>query len=273
MFLAGDPLKRGNSFQKESNLMVWRETSTAGIQFLRAIGSFKPTEDVLDDTLMKLMQNVRSDGQEHVDIGQLLPERMSYRLDPRLATRAGERSRSVVNLPKCGEDIRQATQCTIGICVISNVSGSDVALGAGPVLAAGHKQLLGVITDVHGEDRVASLSNSVTADNLDAMNTRLDEWLQNHRQACMEEVGVDATAGGLVRDVLEARGWEVREEDLPTPGWLSADVFWEVSDRHVDGVSGLVAKECELGFVRGNDDGYNGCAGLSLLELFLQAPR
>lgn len=271
MFLASNSLKRSDALQEESDLVVRRETSTAGIQFLRAICSFKPTEDMLDDTLMKLMQDVRSDGQEDVDVGELLPERMSYRLDACVATCPGECGRSVVSLPERSEDVGKVTQCAIRICVVSDVCRSDVALGTGGILAAGDEQLLGVVTNVHREDWVASPCNSITTDNFDAMDPSLDQWLEDCGQTRVEEVGGDSTACCFVRDMLEARGREIREEDLPPARWLAADVLREIAYRQVDRVSCLVAKKRKLGFIGGNNDRYNRRPRLSLLKLFLWA--
>ena len=44
----------------------------------------------------------------------------------------------------------------------------------------------------------------------------------------MEEVCGDATLCYLVRDVLKARGWEVREEYLPTARQLPANILREI---------------------------------------------
>ena len=43
-------------------------------------------------------------------------------------------------------------QWIIWICLIPDVSGTDVALGAGAILATGDEQLFGVVTNVHYKD-------------------------------------------------------------------------------------------------------------------------
>ena len=55
MLLACDTLKCSNALQKEPDLMVRRETSAAGIELLSTVCRLKPTENVLDDTLMELV--------------------------------------------------------------------------------------------------------------------------------------------------------------------------------------------------------------------------
>lgn len=231
MLLACNSLKGGNPLQEKSYLMVRRETSTTGIELLSAISGLEPSENVFDNALMELMQDVGSDRQEDVDVGKLFPERMAHWLDSRLATCTGECGGSVVNLPKRGSDIREITQGVIGFGVVSDVCGRDVALGAGAILATGDKQLFGVVADVHRQDWVSSSRHTVTADNFDAVNASLDKRLEDHGKAGVEEIGVDATACSFVRDMLEARGWEVCEEYLPSSGWLAADVLREVSYR------------------------------------------
>ena len=179
MLLASNSLKRSNTLQKQSDLMVWRETSTARIELFSAIRCLKPTKNVFDNTLMELMQDVWHNREEDIDVGQLLPEWMVHGLDPHLLACTGECSRSVVNLPQCSEDVCQVVEWAIGVCVVSDVCGSNVALGAGAVLAAGNKQLFRVVADVHREDWVTSTRNTITADNLDAVNASLDKRFED----------------------------------------------------------------------------------------------
>ena len=70
--------------------------------------------------------------------------------------------------------------------------------------------------------------------------------------------------------MLESGGREVGEEDLPASRGLPADVFREITQRHIDGICSLASKHGQLCLVGGDDDGDESRAGLLLLELLLQ---
>ena len=269
MLLASNSLKCSNTLQKQLDLMVQREMSTACIELFSAICCLEPTKNMFDNALVELMQDVWHNREEDIDVGQLLPERMAHRLDPRLSACTGECSRGVVNLPQCSEDVCQVAEWAIGVRVISDVCGSDVTLGAGAILAASNEQLFWVVANVHRKDRVASSRNTVATNNLDAVNASLNERLEYHRETCMKEVCRHATMGCLVCDVFETRGREVCKKDLPAVRWFVADILWKIPYRQVDWVGCLATKQCELGFVRGYDDRYDHRARFLLLKLLL----
>ena len=85
----------------------------------------------------------------------------------------------------------------------------------------------------------------------------------------MEEFPKGTSPSSLVGDVLKPCGGDVCEENVSATRRLAADILRQVANREVDRVGSLAAEEGELGFVRRDDDGDDGRAGLLLLELFL----
>ena len=180
MLLASNSLKCSNTLQKQLDLMVQREMSTACIELFSAICCLEPTKNMFDNALVELMQDVWHNREEDIDVGQLLPERMVHGFDPCLLACTGEYSCGVINLPQCSKDVCQVVEWAIRVHVISNICGSNVTLGAGAVLVAGDKQLFRVVADVHHEDWVTLTCNTVTTDNLDAVNASLDKRFEDH---------------------------------------------------------------------------------------------
>ena len=58
MLLAGHLLQGGDSFQEEPDMMVGWQPATASIKFLRTVCLLEPAQDVLDDTLIELVEDV-----------------------------------------------------------------------------------------------------------------------------------------------------------------------------------------------------------------------
>lgn len=54
--------------------MIRRQASTAGINLSCTKSRDKPTDKVLDDTLIELMEDVRCDRLVDIDIREILPE-------------------------------------------------------------------------------------------------------------------------------------------------------------------------------------------------------
>ena len=45
----------GDAFEKEANVVVWREAAAARVDLILRVGRLDPLDEVLDDTLQQLM--------------------------------------------------------------------------------------------------------------------------------------------------------------------------------------------------------------------------
>ena len=188
VLLSCDPLQGGDSLEKESDLMVWREAATACIQLLGAIRCLQPGQNVLDYALMELMEDIWRDGSEDVDVGKAFPEGMGDGLDSGLPASLVECSRCVLNLGKSIEDLDKITKRAVGVGVIAHLISWDVAFRAGSILATGDEELFRVVADIHGEDGMPAPHNAITTGYCNTVGPSQDERFEDCGEAGMKEV-------------------------------------------------------------------------------------
>ena len=94
----------------------------------------------------------------------------------------------VLDLRESIKDLHEIAKGAVWASVITHLAGWDVAFGAGSILAACDEQLFRVVANIHGEDGMPPLYNTVTASDLDSMDTSCDERLEDCREAGMKEV-------------------------------------------------------------------------------------
>ena len=82
----------------------------------------------------------------------------------------------------------------------------------------------------------------------------VSQRLQDVVHAGMEEVGEHPASFLVVRDMLQARDWEIPHENLTLKRCLASKFLRDVADGEVDWVGGAVAKLGEKGLVGGNDE-------------------
>lgn len=161
---------------------------------------------MLNNTLIELMQNVGWDRKERVGIREVLPVRFVDRLDPSL--RAGLPTSSGIGNVKSAENSFEVAK---GMClvVVPQLSGRHLAAWTLASLHRGDEDLLRVVTNVSGEDRVAASDDTVSAGHLHPSNTGCLKGRQDLPHARMEKVRAGAATCSLVGNVLEAGCWKV----------------------------------------------------------------
>ena len=120
----------------------------ASVELLRSIRRLGPVEKMFDDALVELMENVGRDGKEDVRVRQVFPKRMEKRLDTCCATCFCESARTVVDGGQGVEDVLEVTDGSRWLWRGTNFVARDSALWTLPSLAASHKDLLWVVTNI-----------------------------------------------------------------------------------------------------------------------------
>lgn len=150
-----------------------------------------PFDSVFEDSLVKLMEYVRSDAGMYVSIRKITPKRAHHIAgNVEVLTRSSVRVRASVALgflAGATKDIQRPQ----GISRCTWLRSLEkllwyLALGASPRLCTGHQTLLWIICDVGSEDWVHSLNLTIARGNVDAFLACLDQWLQDCAYRHME---------------------------------------------------------------------------------------
>jgi hypothetical protein len=72
--------------------MVWGKTSATGIDLVGSVGSFDPVEQILEDTLIKPVEDVRGYGAVDMNEREITPEWMEHRLNAQLEAQLDKES-------------------------------------------------------------------------------------------------------------------------------------------------------------------------------------
>ena len=180
---------------------------------------------ILECSFDQLMEKIRCNREEDVSEGEILPVRMEDRLDSGLATGARVRARPVIEGGQSVQHFPNVAKGARGIHCAAEVIARHRALGTFTILASSGQELLRVVADVHSKNRMSTTYNAVAASDGDAVDAGLDEWLEDHGHACVEEVRVNSAARSLTGDMLETCGGKICEEDLPTTCRLAAHIL------------------------------------------------
>jgi hypothetical protein len=69
--------------------------------------------------------------------------------------------------------------------------------------------------------------------------------------------------------MFETSGGKIGKESVSTPRRFATNILWNIADGEIYGVHSFIAEQSHLSFVSRDDNRYNGCAWLLLVELFL----
>jgi hypothetical protein len=69
VLLASNTIEIRDTIHEEANIMVRGKTAATGIDFCFAADLFQPRDEVLDDSLIELVKNVRGDGAKDIGVG------------------------------------------------------------------------------------------------------------------------------------------------------------------------------------------------------------
>jgi hypothetical protein len=102
VFLPTDTRKGGHTIGEHADIIVWGKTSATGIDLVGSIGSFDPVEQILEDTLIKLVEDIRGYRAVDMDKRETTPEWMKHRLDAQLQAQLDKESQvEVVGVGEC----------------------------------------------------------------------------------------------------------------------------------------------------------------------------
>ena len=81
VFLPTDMRKGGHTVGEHADIMVWGKTSATGIDLVGSVGSFDPVEQILQDTLIKLVEDVGGYRAVNMNEREITPEWVKHRLN------------------------------------------------------------------------------------------------------------------------------------------------------------------------------------------------
>lgn len=269
MLLAGDAREVGDTLRKVAKAMVWGKARAPSVNLFGAVGILYPRDEVLDDALIQLMQDVWGDAGKDVRVREVLPEGMVDWFNPHSSACLRKRKRPLIQCCEGVEYQREATEWSGGVHRASEVVAPNGALRALAVLATHDEQLLRIVSDVGGQDRMTAANHTIAASEVHAADTRRRKRGKHTGHTGVKQICQRTTSRSLVGYVEKTTRREICEEYLTAARWLAADILWQVAEGHVHRVGTLVADEGELCLVGGDDDGDHGRARLLLLECAL----
>ena len=110
---------------------------------------------------------------------------MEERFDAGLTASSCERVRTFINGRQCIEDSVKVAKWSRGLRQLANSIAWDVALRTFTRLAAGDKDLLGVVANVGGEYGMTTTDQTITTDKLHAANTGRCQGGEDPGHTCM----------------------------------------------------------------------------------------
>lgn len=226
--------------------VVYRKTRAAGVDLFYTVGVLNPRDEVLDYSLIELMQDVGSDGDEDVGVGEVLPEGVVDRLDANLSARLRKGKGTLIEGSEGIEDLGEVSEWSRSICRTPEIISMDVALRALAVLAAHDEELLGIVANISGEDWMSATNDTIAASKVHTTDTDRSERCKYARHTGMEQIGEGTTSSRLVGDVKKATSGEIGEKNLSAARRLAADVLGQITECHVHRICALIPYECKL---------------------------
>ena len=167
-------------------MAIWWHSPAACVDFIPAKGGEDPVGKVFDETLVELMEDVRSNGTENVDIGKVFPKGMIDRLDSGIETSACKvpqvRISSVKGFKNCHQ-VPGFLDIAISQFIFTSWASWTI-----PVLQACHKNLLRVIACEYSKDRMASMNVSIACCHFKTMDSHILQWGQDTLHTDMEQI-------------------------------------------------------------------------------------
>lgn len=181
--------------------MVKRKPVTLCIDLIFAISCLKPPNEVFDNTLVQLVQDIGCDQEINVGVQKVGPEQRDDRLDPSLHAGLGESLQAFAQHADGIENIFKITKIACAVCVIADVCAVNRTLQTFTGLASSDKQLLGVVSNIHGKYGMPMEEDTITTCNLYTINAGRLEWGKDACHARVKEIGKSASVRGLVHDM------------------------------------------------------------------------
>ncbi len=161
MLLARDSREEGDPFEEMADIGIRPHLCTACIKFGGVKGLFEPYEQMLENTLMELVKDVRDDREKDVGIGKTFPKEVRYRLHSCLVACLCELDGGCVSQ---SDDAKGGCHITEGEVFVffSDLVGRNVGCDRLATLDTRYENLFRIISRKRGIDWMGSKGPAIT---------------------------------------------------------------------------------------------------------------
>ena len=189
--------------------MVRRELLRPGVDFCFTKGTLQPSEEMLDDALIQLMEHIQCNGLVDICVREILPEWVHHRFDSCITTCTHKNL--CIWIIKCWKCIQYFPQIPILILISTflKVIFRTLTPRTLPCFDPCGQNVLRVITHEKSKDRVTPTSNTIPTCHHSALKSCLLQRLHNMADICVKEIDYYSMTQCMVGDVLKMRGGKV----------------------------------------------------------------
>lgn len=174
---------------------AWGKLTDPAVELFLGHHLLAPEDEILDDTLVELMENIGRLREVNVGKGKVFPEwGVDVAVNVLLHANLGVRAVRVAGLGGVAHDFESVVWCTAGSrCGVVELGRTSMAFGTGSVLAAGDKTLFRIVGNIRRKYGVYSSNTAVPACHLNTILASFDQRLEKDRHGGVEELLVAST--------------------------------------------------------------------------------